>query len=61
MTTTKQKKPLKMDRLLVSSQLWELRLVAKVFYVSVQDVKDAKKKVGVSRKKVYKQLLTVMP
>ena len=49
-----------MDRYLVSNQLWELRYIAKAFMVKVQDVKDAKKKVGVSRKKVYRELLNVM-
>lgn len=55
-----KRKPRKMDRYLVSSQLWELRLVAKAFMVTLQKVKDVKAKVGVSRKKLYKALLSEM-
>lgn len=57
MTPTKCK-PRKMDRYLVSGQPWELRLVSKAFLVTIQKVKDVKKKVGVSRKKLYKALLS---
>lgn len=56
----KKRKPPKMDRLLLSAQPWELRLVAKVFQCSIQKVKDAKSKVGVSRISVYKELLDGM-
>ena len=56
----KKRKHPKMDRLLVSSQPWELRLVAKAFLCTIKDVLAAKKKVGRSRRILYVELLLGM-
>lgn len=46
----------KMDAHLVSNQIWELRYIAKKFNLTIPEVKAAKKKVGRSRRKLYRYL-----
>lgn len=46
----------KMDRRLVSQETWELQYLIKRFSCTANDIKQAIKEVGNSRKKVYKYL-----
>lgn len=47
------KKRKKLDPRFVSSQLWELKLVAQKFAVSVEVVRQAKKDLGKGRRRLY--------
>jgi hypothetical protein len=54
--TKKKKKHPKMDRLLISSEPHELKTAARKKKVSKKKIVEAKKSVGVSRKRVYAKI-----
>ena len=53
MPNKKRKPHQKMDRNFVSNQPWEIQWIADKFSISPLSVKEAKAKVGRSRRKIY--------
>lgn len=56
MANTKSKVIRKMDPNFVSTQKWEIQYVATKFKVKPEKVREAKKTVGKSRRKIYNYL-----